>query len=49
MVGLFAWMKQGRVDAPGVASSQAAEVADSVDQGGEVGDVVQVVKISCVM
>lgn len=35
MVGLFVWMKQGRVNVPGEASRQAA---DSVAPGEEVGE-----------
>lgn len=48
MVGLFVWMKQERVDAPEEVSRLANEVAaDSVDQGGEVGEVTPEVKTKC--
>lgn len=41
MVGLFAWMKQGRADAPEEASVQDHEVADSADPGEEVEDTME--------
>lgn len=44
MVGQFAWMKQEREDVPGEDSSQVKEEADSVDLGGEVGEVTPEVK-----
>lgn len=39
MVEVFVWMKQERAGAPEVVSSHKAGVEDSVDQGGEVGEV----------
>lgn len=43
------WMKQERVDVPGEVSSQVKEEADSVDLGGEVGEVTPEVKTSCLV
>lgn len=37
MVGLFAWMKQERVDGPGAALDQAHVEEDSADHVEEVG------------
>lgn len=44
MVGLFVWMKQERVDAPEVVFHRASVAADSVEAGGEVGEVTPEVK-----